>query len=72
MKIDTEAFEEWKAHPITEHFLRACASWAEEAKAHWLAASWDGEKADPILLARMRERATTLEQMRSLTVEQLQ
>jgi hypothetical protein len=73
LKIDPEAFDEWKAHPFTEALIKyAFASWEAQAKSHWVTASWDGEKADPVLLARMRERANLFRELQQLSPDMLQ
>ena len=72
MKIDAETFEEWQAHPVTEALFRLFSNAAAEAKQTWVETSWHGEKADPVLLARMRERASTFEQLSELTRETLE
>lgn len=72
MKIDRDSFEEWQAHPLTELLFKALEQWAQEAKAHWVTASWDGGQADPVYLERMRERAKALMQVRNVTAEQIE
>ena len=72
MKIDIDTWDDWTAHPLTEALMRACAIWAEEAKSQWIAASWEAENADPVLLARMRERARAFEQLRIISRETLE
>jgi len=72
MKIDRENFEEWLAHPITEALLRCCDVWAEEAQASWVAASWHGGETSPVVLARMRERAVVLAEIRTIKAEQIE
>lgn len=72
MKIDRDAFEEWQAHPITELLFKCCVEWAEQAKAHWVTASWDKGQSDPLFLAQMKERAIVFEQIRTLKAEQIE
>lgn len=72
MRIDRDSFEEWQANQITEAVLRVCVVWAEEAKAQWLRVSWDGEQPDPVILAKLRERAAVLEAIAALTVETIE
>lgn len=72
MRIDEDAWGDWRGHPITEAFLRFCRVRAEEQKARWLAISWDGGQADPLILARLQERATTLEDVARLTREDIE
>lgn len=72
MKIDTDAFEEWMAHPMTEALMRACLAWEQQAETLWVKASWDGGQTDPVVLARLRERARTLEQIRNMTADKIE
>ncbi|MBK8161567.1 MAG: hypothetical protein IPK59_23420 [Rhodospirillaceae bacterium] len=67
MKIDRDAFEEWMANPMTEAMMRACEVWEMEAKTLWVNASWGAGQTDAVVLARLRERARTLEQIRGVT-----
>lgn len=71
-KIEPDDWDDWISHPLTEALLRACSGWAEEAKQQWLLASWEGENADPVLLARMRERARVFIELREITKETLE
>ncbi|UOF81826.1 hypothetical protein [Caudoviricetes sp.] len=52
--------------------MRACGVWAEEAKQNWLAASWEAGTADPVMLARMRERAKVFTELREISRETLE
>lgn len=72
MKIDSDTFEDWLSHPLTEALMACCLRWAADEKERWLAASWDGGISDPTTLARLRERAMTLEQIASVTREQIE
>lgn len=72
MRIDQEAWEDWIGSPITEAFFKFCRVEAEAQKARWLAISWDGGQVDPLMLARLQERATTLEEVASLTREDIE
>lgn len=72
MKLDQDDFDEWQAHPITEALMVVCRVWAEEAKTHWLRVSWDGEQPDPITLAKLKERAAVLEEIRALTPDKIE
>lgn len=72
MKIDADDFETWKSHPITEALLKCCVIWAEEAKARWVNVSWDGEKIDPSFHARMRERASALQELADIKADDIE
>ena len=72
IRIDPDDFEEWQAHPITEALFRALVTWAGEAKDSWVAKSWDGENADPMTLAKLRERARTLVELREISRESIE
>lgn len=72
MRIDQDAFEEWKAHPITEAFMKSLRVWSAEERQKWLSASWDGGACDPVLLARHKERSTLLEQLAAVGAEQIE
>lgn len=72
MKIDPEAFEEWMANPMTEALMRACEAWEQQAKTLWVNASWGAGQTDAVTLARLRERARTLEQIRNISPEAIE
>jgi len=72
MRIDPDAWEDWIGSPITEAFFKFCRVEAEAQKARWLVISWDGGQVDPLMLARLQERATTLEEVASLTREDIE
>jgi len=72
MPIDPDAFEEWVAHPITEALLRHCRVRAEEQKAHWHRVSWDGGEAEPLTLARLRERAIVYQEIAEIARDQIE
>lgn len=72
MRIDQDAWDDWLGSPITEEFFKFCRVQAEEQKARWLAVSWDGGQVDPLVLARLQERAITLEEVANLTREDLE
>lgn len=69
MTFDQDAFDDWKANPITEAVFMCCEAWAQQAKSHWITASWEGGAAEPIFLARMRERAAAFEELTRLSPE---
>jgi hypothetical protein len=54
VKISREDFDHWLANPVTEAVRAAAKQTVEEAKAKWLAMSWDGSNCDPIVLAEVK------------------
>jgi hypothetical protein len=72
LNIEPDDWDDWTAHPLTEALMRACELWAEEARQQWIAASWEAGKADPVLLASMRERARVFQELREITRETLE
>ena len=72
MKIDRDTFEDWTSHPITEAMIKAFEIWADDAKNAWVQASWEGGQIDPVILARLRERATVFGELRNITAEKIE
>lgn len=72
MKIDQEDFEAWRSHPITEALMMCCGVWAEQAKALWVSASWDGGVNKDTDLARMKGQAEVLKELQALTANRLE
>lgn len=72
MKIDPETFDEWLAHPMTEALHRAMANLEDQAKQAWMSRSWTAGDSDPVALATLRSRASTLSELRHMTAEQLE
>ena len=55
--IDREMFEEWLAHPVTEHVLKRVGELAEANKQKWIDESWGARNCDPMMLADLKARA---------------
>ncbi len=55
--IDSEQFEEWLAHPVTEHVLKRVGELAEANKQKWMDESWVAGKCDPMMLIDLKARA---------------
>ena len=55
--IDKEMFEEWLAHPVTEHVLKRVGELAEANKQKWIDESWTAGKCDPMTLIDLKARA---------------
>ena len=67
MQISPDHWGDWLNHPLTEAFFAFVKLEADKQKATWLRVSWDGGQADPLMLARLQERAKTLEQLARIT-----
>ncbi len=55
--IDREMFEEWLAHPVTEHVLKRVGELADANKQKWIDESWGAGKCDPMMLIDLKARA---------------
>lgn len=55
--IDREQFEEWLAHPITEHVLKRVGELAEKNKQQWIDESWGQGICKPEVLIDLKARA---------------
>lgn len=55
--IDRESFEEWLAHPVTEHVLKRVGELAEQNKQKWIDESWGAGNCDPQVLIDLKARA---------------
>ena len=62
-QVDHDNFEDWRTSDIGEAFFGALRKEAQRAKDAWVAASWEGGKIDPLLLASLKERATLAQQL---------
>lgn len=71
-RVDIESFEEWKGSPIGELFFGAMAKEVERSKQAWLSASWEGGRADPLLLHSLKERAVFAQQVAGVTADKLE
>lgn len=69
MTIDKEMFEEWLAHPVTEHVMRRVGELAEQNKQEWITESWERGKADPMVLIDLRARAQAAKDLSELKYE---
>ena len=55
--IDKEMFEEWLAHPVTEHVLKRVGELAEANKQKWIDESWGAGRCEPMTLIDLKARA---------------
>lgn len=67
--IDREMFEEWLAHPVTEHVLERVAEMAEKNKQQWIEDSWGAGRCDPMVLIDLRARAEAAKDLSELKYE---
>jgi hypothetical protein len=69
MTIDKEMFDEWLAHPVTEHVLKRVGELAEQNKQKWIVESWEQGAADPMVLIDLRARAQAAKDLSELKYE---
>jgi hypothetical protein len=69
--VHPEDFAEWLQHPTTEAVVAMFGAWADAQQAAWLRASWEGGKADLLLLTELRTRADAYRSMAELTPERI-
>jgi hypothetical protein len=55
--VTEDDFLAWRDHPVTKWIFKAVEAGAEEQKAEWIRASWEGATANPLLLVELRTRA---------------
>lgn len=67
--IDRESFEEWLAHPVTEHILKRVGELAEANKQKWIEQSWGSGVCDPMILTELKARAQAATDLSELTFE---
>jgi hypothetical protein len=64
--IDREMFEEWLAHPVTEHVLKRVGELAEANKQKWIDESWGAGRCDPMTLIDLKARAEAAKDLSEL------
>lgn len=69
--IDKEHFDEWLAHPVTEHVLKRVGEMAEQNKQQWIKDSWDAGRCDPMSLVDLKARAEAAKDLSELTFEDI-
>ena len=65
--IDKESFDEWLAHPVTEHVLKRVGALAEANKQQWIEQSWGAGNCDPMTLVELKARAQAATDLSELT-----
>lgn len=69
--IDREHFDEWLAHPVTEHVLRRVGQLAEQNKQKWIDESWGAGNCDPMVLVELKARAQAATDLSELRYEDI-
>jgi hypothetical protein len=69
--IDRESFEEWMAHPVTEHVLRKVGELAEQNKQKWIERSWGQGICNEQELIDLRARAEAAKDLSELRYEDI-
>jgi hypothetical protein len=64
--IDREMFEEWLAHPVTEHVLKRVGELAEQNKQKWIDESWGAGNCNPQVLIDLKARAEAAKDLSEL------
>jgi hypothetical protein len=64
--IDREMFEEWLAHPVTEHVLKRVGELAEANKQKWIDESWGAGRCEPMTLIDLKARAEAAKDLSEL------
>lgn len=67
--IDREHFEEWLAHPVTEHVLRRVGELAEKNKQQWIDESWGQGICNPSVLIDLKARAEAAKDLSEIRYE---
>lgn len=66
-----EDFAAWRDNPVTQYVMRAYSQAAEDAKAKWIAHSWDAGVCEPSELIENRTLAAAYLDMVDLTYADL-
>lgn len=53
-----EEFARWRDDRVTQWVFKALQTRVEEQRQLWISASWQGGKADPLILKELQSRAT--------------
>lgn len=69
--IDREMFEEWLAHPVTEHVMKRVGELSEQNKQQWITRSWVEGVCDPQELTDLRARAEAAKDLSELKYEDI-
>jgi hypothetical protein len=69
--IDKESFDEWMAHPVTEHVLKRVGELAEANKQKWISRSWEQGVCEPTELIELKARAQAALDLSELKYEDI-
>lgn len=64
--IDKEEFDQWLAHPVTEHVLKRVGELAEQNKRKWIDRSWGQGVCEPLELIDLKARAEAAKDLSEL------
>lgn len=53
----SEDFQAWRTHPVSQWVMEILRASATSHEAEWRKVSWEGGKADPLLLLELKTRA---------------
>jgi hypothetical protein len=70
--VTKDDFELWHAHPVTEAVRHALTILAERNKQKWIEISWLGGETRVEVLADLRARYETAQDLSELTFEELE
>ena len=70
--IDRESFEEWMAHPVTEHVLKRVGELAELNRQKWIDRSWGQGICEPQELIDLKARAEAAKDLSEIRYEDIE
>ncbi len=70
--IEREDFDLWRDHPVTVHVFKELQKVADGAKSKWIDASWEVGESDPLLLADLRATARVVNDLITVSYEDIQ
>jgi hypothetical protein len=70
LHFDSEEFQVWRDHPVTQTFFAFLAKEGAAAKANWAGAAWEG-KLDPVQHAATHGACNAIHQILNITWEDI-
>lgn len=71
MTIESEDFEAWLAHPVTQAVMARAQQIEQGCKAAWMRQSWDGGTVDAAALAFLRGKAAIAKSFAAMKYEDI-
>lgn len=71
MTIEKEDFDQWLAHPITEHVLRRVGELADANKQKWIDQTWTSGVCDQLVLIDLKARSEAAKDLSELKYEDI-